>query len=484
MKIFIQGHQIRIPLQEIVHAMTGEAIQFTKYPGEADVISVHEPLPEGSNITTTIRIGVKTYSHSLLHHPLRGRNHKQSMLDGVKICYYLLARKVYGKELPWGCITGIRPAKIAADYLYEGGKDDFKRDYLLSEEKADLAVRVARSQMQLEQQIDRGAVGIYMGIPFCPTRCLYCSFVSLPMDKQKRNIQPYVDALCQEIEFTGKGLRAQGRSLGPVYMGGGTPTSLTAEQLEQILSAAETYLFDKPPAEFTVEAGRPDTITEEKLITLMRHGVTRISINPQTLNDSVLASIGRKHTAQEFLDAFSLARACGFRHINTDLIAGLPGENRDMFLNSLQQLIGLAPEAITVHTMCVKRAADLKRTAAPESYSPSSMVWRAETLLQKNGYHPYYMYRQKDTLDNLENTGYAKTGYESVYNVFMMEDLGSVLGLGAGSVSKLFCLKTGQIERVFNLKDAHEYIRNFEEILRRKGEALTLLQKFEEDNQK
>jgi oxygen-independent coproporphyrinogen-3 oxidase len=296
------------------------------------------------------------------------------------------------------------------------------------------------------------------------------------MDKQKKAVDPYISMLCAQIKEIAGIISKTDKKINTVYIGGGTPTSISASQLDTLLNYVSKHLISDNVKEFTVEAGRPDTITEEKLKVLKNHNVSRISINPQTLNDNVLENIGRKHTTQQFVDAFNLARKIGFDNINSDIIAGLPGESAEMFETSLKQLINMNPEGITIHTLCVKRAAELKQKLdSVELGCASELVDLSYSLLKDAEYIPYYMYRQKDTLDNLENTGYSKKGKECLYNVFMMEDMGSVIGIGGGSVSKIIDRKTDRIDRVFNLKHPHEYIKNPDATKERNQKLLELL---------
>lgn len=464
MNIYIKGHKHTTPMLEIVHAMTGEKTSLTENIFDADVISIAD---ENTVTTTIVKDGIKhTKSMELLKSNFR--NEMQSNMDNVKKCYYLLASQLYKKTLPWGHMTGIRPAKIALSYADE---KDYMNDFCLSEEKASLAFEVAKNSVNIENNINKDDISIYIGIPFCPTRCLYCSFVSLPMDKQKKYVEPYVEALCKEIEYTGRILK--GKNINTVYIGGGTPTSLSAEQLDKILSAVNKNFYIKD--EFTVEAGRPDTITIQKLSVLKSAGVTRISINPQTMNDKILENIGRKHTEKMFLESYEEAVKVGFDNINTDVIAGLPEETSDMFLSSLEKITALKPASVTIHAMCIKRSSQLKtKINTLKTYSPEIMVNEGYKLLKEHGLRPYYMYRQKDTLSNLENTGYSKPGFECIYNIFMMEDIGTVVGIGAGSVSKI--VSGNRIERVFNLKDAYEYVKSFEKIIQRKDETANLIE--------
>lgn len=464
MNIYTEGHTAVNALAEIIRAMTGERAVPTDNESTACVISRCVRENGRIVISTTIKNENGAFTQSEAFEPKPYRDEKQNITDCVKKGYYNLAARVYAKTLPWGCSTSIRPVKTAASCknirkMYE--------DFRISEKKAKLALDIVKVQQNIK--FNENNVSVYIGIPFCPTRCLYCSFVSMPMNKQQKLVSPYIELLCREIETAGEIIRSCGRKINTVYIGGGTPTSVDEKLLNMLLNCVSRTFLSSETEEFTVEAGRPDTVTEEKLKIMKNCGVNRISINPQTLNDEILMNIGRRHTAAQFTEAFELARRCGFDNINTDVIAGLVGETEEMFKNSLGRLLELSPEGVTVHTMCVKRAADLKKlTGGFKSEPPENMVDYANISLRENGYIPYYLYRQKDTLGNLENTGFSKPGHECLYNIFMMEDIGSVIGIGAGAVSKIKNNVTNNIQRVFNLKNAHEYIRDFDEIIKRK----------------
>ena len=289
------------------------------------------------------------------------------------------------------------------------------------------------------------------------------------MNKQKHLIEPYVSCLIKEMEFTAKLIKESGKKVDAIYIGGGTPTALGENLFEQMVSAAGENFSSADLKEFTVEAGRADTITQAKLKAAIAAGMTRVCINPQTMNNDVLKAIGRSHTAEDFERAYYMARSLGIKHINTDLIAGLPGEKTDMFERSLNRLIKLNPDGVTVHTMCIKRAAELKY-AEYETFDAEKMVDYAFDKLTEAEYMPYYLYRQKDTLGALENTGYAKQGKESYYNIFMMEDMGTVVGIGAGSTTKLKTDGANKFRRVYNFKNPAEYISGFDKLMKRKAD--------------
>lgn len=377
----------------------------------------------------------------------------------------------------WGILNGIRPAKIATKLLKDGLDgaqvvDYFMNKYGASRKKATLALQVAKCEMPIRDAMYKNGISLYIGIPFCPTRCLYCSFVTCGTRQAARLIPDYVTALKREIEYVGKMVAESGKVVETVYIGGGTPTTLTSEQLDDMMSAVYASFDLSRCREFTVEAGRPDTITEEKLKTLKKHKTDRISINPQSMNSETMKVIGRAHTPDQIRDAVKLARNCGFDCINMDIIAGLPGEDVDMFKYTLNEVTALSPENITVHTMSIKRSSrlheylsDYKLTSAEEV---EKMIDYARNFMSMNSYHPYYLYRQKNQLGNLENTGYSKEGFDNLYNIYIMEEIQTILALGCGGVTKTVDPITDRIERVFNVKEPQDYLQRLDEMLERK----------------
>ena len=473
----LEGHTAETAMREVVHIALGADITLcSRLPEENYVLSRAEKGEGIITVKTQINFDKKKGENEYVHscHPSKTEN--QNMTNAVKTGFYRLFCSMWNSTLPWGSQTGIRPALLASGNLETMGEEEcikkLMEDYSISREKAELATEVSIKEKEVLQKSPRRGVSIYIGIPFCPTRCLYCSFVSLPLTKQKNTVEPYINCLAMEVEYAGRLLRSHEIKVDSIYIGGGTPTSVSAENLEKLLLAVKKAFHTDSLYEYTVEAGRADTITREKLevIKKLTPQTVRISINPQTLNNSVLETIGRKHTAEEFKQAFYMAREVGFTNINCDLIAGLPGETHPMFISSLRELCALDPENITVHTMCVKRAAGLKNSGAvsapPEEVR--RMVSEGSAILRGKGYLPYYMYRQKDTLGGLENTGFSKKGKEGLYNILMMEDMSTVIGLGAGAVSKVIDFSTNRIDRVYNFKDPWEYVKNFDRILNRK----------------
>ncbi len=394
-----------------------------------------------------------------------------------KQSFHAIAMELIGGFLPWGVLTGIRPGKIARE-LMEGGmnaadaKARFLDFYLTTDKKAELAIEVAKNEMRTLKNIDKDAVSLYVGIPFCPTRCLYCSFTSQSIKFTSKFVEPYLEALYKEIEYTAAKMKDTPYHIETVYIGGGTPTSLTDVQLDGLIKKLYDEFDLSRIKEFSVEAGRPDTITIEKLKVLKDNNITRISINPQTINDKTLQIIGRNHTAQQFIDSYYMAMDCGLTNINTDLIAGLPGESVDDFLKTLDCIEDLNPRNVTVHTMSIKRssflAQDYDAYSVTSATSVNTMLDAAYVRMKSLGKIPYYMYRQKNMLGNLENVGYCDPGFENLYNIYIMEEVQSIIALGTGASSKIV---TGdQISRVFNVKDVYEYITRHDEMLKRKDE--------------
>jgi len=380
--------------------------------------------------------------------------------------------KVTGHTPPWGMLTGVRPAKLALELFEKGHSAEeavkfFTDYYRTTPDKAALAVATAETSARIVTDSRRAECSLYVAIPFCPTRCSYCSFVSYTSPKLLSLIPEYLEVLKADVRHTLALIDKLGIRLSSIYIGGGTPTVLNEEQLEGLLETLSTAAADVD--EFTLEAGRPDTITEGKLLSAKKHGVTRVSVNTQTLNEEVLRNIGRSHSTDDFFRAYEMAEKTAFRDINVDLIAGLPGDTAESFRNSVDRVASLDPTNITVHTFSVKRSAEMKTegmdvfdrdgNVAAESVSYSGKV------LPEKGYIPYYMYRQKNTVGNLENVGYSKRGHEGLYNIFMMDEIHSVFACGASSVTKLVGAKDSEIiiNRLFEPKYPYEYLRADEE---------------------
>lgn len=427
----------------------------------------------GDNISVSVRVGDFFREESA---PLTG-DADADELATVQALYRIL-RDFSGIDQPWGLLTGVRPIKLLRRLTGEIGAqaagERFTQAYYVSEEKRDLGLMTEKNEQRILSLSRPESFSLYVGIPFCPSRCSYCSFVMASVERAKKLIEPYVELLCREIRATAEMANALGLRLETVYFGGGTPTTLSAEQLSRVLGTVNECFDRSTCREFTVEAGRPDTITREKLISLKENNVDRISINPQTVSDEVLQAIGRKHTADEFFRAYALARECGFDNINTDLIAGLPGDTAEGFMRSLDAMTELSAECVTVHTLCMKRASALtsdgKTLDREEALSAAAMLAYAKQALTQRGYLPYYLYRQTRMVGNLENVGWAKPGFESLYNVYVMDETHTILACGSGGVTKLKNPYNEHLERIFNFKYPYEYIGRFDELLKRKSQ--------------
>lgn len=404
-----------------------------------------------------------------------------------KLCellYNLLCEKT-GVTPPWGMITGVRPVKLYRALKNSGGEkyaDSYYKDKLfVSEKKLELAKLTESIENKILKISDEKSCSLYIAIPFCPTRCKYCSFVQASIERCKHLVEPYVKLLCREIKETAIIVNKLGLRLETVYMGGGTPTTLSAEQLNVVLKTVYDCFDTSFLKEFTVEAGRPDTIDEQKLYSIKENKVDRISINPQTLNDEVLKVIGRKHTSFQTISAYELARKIGFKCINMDLIAGLPSDTFESFKDSLDRVCVLNPECITVHTLSIKRSAALTTDGTQIDKSDSlrtlNMLNYAENKLKSSDYLPYYLYRQSRMVGNLENTGWSKKGFESLYNIFVMDETHTIFGCGAGAVTKLKDPYSNYLKRIFNFKYPYEYIDRYDEQLERKNDIYSFYQK-------
>ena len=398
----------------------------------------------------------------------------------LKLAFYKAGAALLGMHPPWGALTGVRPVKLPTRALLAGktpeqAEAELKKEYFVSPQRARLAVDCAKASVEVQRSLTPGQVSLYIGIPFCPSRCVYCSFVSADVGKTLHLVEPYLEGLLREVEETGRVLWEAGLTVRSFYMGGGTPTVLSAEQLDRLLARCEACLPLEGCTEYTVEAGRPDTITREKLQALREHRIDRISINPQTMAPHVLEAIGRLHTADQLRQAWKLAEEAGFPCINMDLIAGLPKDTLGGFQHSLQEVLAMDPENITVHTLALKKGSRLMEGenggALPSGDEAAAMLDWSRNTLASRGYVPYYLYRQKYMSGSLENVGWAKPGAESLYNIVMMEELHTVVSLGAGGVSKL--IGGGKILRLANPKFPHDYLAGLDKVLAQKQEIGT-----------
>lgn len=423
-----------------------------------------------NNILT---VNAKVYSKYVTESYVTGDG--EDMANAMSLLLYRVLSSITGFKPSWGILYGVRPARLMHATVekigVEKAREKFLHDYV-SPQKVDLALDVMERENRIIALSSVNSYSLYVSIPFCPSRCSYCSFVSHSIENAKDLIDPYVDLLCKELVENSRIARSLGLRLETIYFGGGTPTTLSAEQLDRILSTIEDNFDLSTLREYTVEAGRPDTITRAKLDTLMSHSVGRISINPQTFNDDVLKVIGRRHTAQQTIDSFNLAREVGFDNINMDFIAGLNTDTLDSFRNSIDTAIKLGADSITVHNLALKTGAYLVTENEFFDLSgrntASDMVDYSARMLRENDYHSYYMYRQSKSLGSLENVGWSRDGKDCLYNVYMMDETHTVLSAGAGAVTKLKDQATGHIDRIYNYKYPYEYLRNFDEVINRK----------------
>lgn len=400
----------------------------------------------------------------------------EDMAVAMSVLLYSVLSELMGYEPPWGILFGVRPAKLMHRLCGEMGREEaknyFLNSFLAKKDKTELTLEVMKHENEVIALSGKNSFSLYVSIPFCPTRCSYCSFVSHSIERTQKLMTPYVDLLCTELEQIGEIAKSLGLRLETIYFGGGTPTTLSADLLTKIFSTIEKHFDMSTLREYTVEAGRPDTVTEDKLLALKAAGVTRISINPQSFNDEVLESIGRRHTSQQTIDAYNLARSLGFDNINMDFIAGLPKDSLDSFKSSIDKGISLGAESITVHTLALKSAAYMVTRDMTfdltDRLTTADMVRYSNAVLSDSGYYPYYMYRQSKSLGNLENVGWCKPNCDCLYNVYMMDETHSVFSAGAGGVTRLKNQENGHIERIYNYKYPYEYIDSFDEIVKRK----------------
>lgn len=490
MKILIKNHPFHYEVENLTRVFfPNEKLEIIKdgFDTVRRPYIVTQREQEGGAAALTAQIHFDGYDRvSEAQVPLDAPDFDDNCERALAIVLFRLLTEYTGLTPPWGILTGVRPIKLfrslCEQYGREGARVYFEDMLLVSKEKTNLAAVTEANERKILSLSQNDSFSLYLSVPFCPSRCSYCSFVSQSVEKAQKLMAPYTDLLCKEIAYTGKLAEKLGLRLETVYMGGGTPTTLSARQLTQVLGAVREHFDLSHCREFTVEAGRPDTITEEKLDAIRQGGCDRISINPQTLSDETLARIGRKHTAQQTIDAFGMARRAGFTHINTDLIAGLPQEPFESFQNTLQKILALSPESITVHTLAMKKSSrltgegmEIYREDARRAFEMHRLC--AE-LLPENGYFPYYLYRQSKMVGNLENVGWSVKKHEGLYNVYVMDETHTILGCGAGAVTKLKQPGGTYLERIFNFKYPYEYIDRFDEMLRRKERAETFYDEY------
>ena len=481
MKLELRGHDERYVVeQSLMNLFPGEKPVYEPIvPGDDSwaVITVQEE-PAHCRVTVELSHQGNTAPYSL-DVPLSGTAFQQEgqRRHAIGRCFFLAARAVTGDTPPWGMLTGVRPDKPATWALAEGRAPEdvramLEQAYFVTPDRAALAVETGAAALAVSRDLAPRDIAVYVGIPFCPTRCAYCSFVSQSVEKSFALVEPYVDALVAEIRAGGEMVRRAGLRVRSFYMGGGTPTTLTAGQMDRVLSAWEASFDRDGCREVTVEAGRPDTITADKLAVLQSHGVTRISVNPQTMEDHVLRAIGRRHTAAAIDEAMELVGRYHFPHVNMDLIAGLPADSPEGFCRSLDRCLDYGTDNVTVHTLALKKGSRilLEGLPVPGPEDVAAMLDYAAPTLRGRGYAPYYLYRQKYMSGSFENIGWSHPGAQCLYNIEIMSELCSILSFGAGGSTKMVVPGTNRIQRAFNPKYPKEYIERPEKCLANQAE--------------
>ena len=472
MKLTLIGHEDRYAVEQLQMALfpegtDGEAVS-SLHRGETWLTATAKITKDGKTVTASRRL--KAAAEDVR---LRRRILQQS--------YYAAAVQLLPSLPAWGALAGVRPTKISTKHILTGGTpksaDKLLKDvYYVTPERRKLAVDCSVSTVKAANLLEDTDVSLYVGIPFCPTRCSYCSFVSRTIGKRTELMEPYLQALYREIEITGRLLKESGRRVRSIYIGGGTPTTLTSEQMARLLDTVRESFDLSRCLEFTVEGGRPDTLNAEKLRTIFEHGADRMSINPQTMEDHVLRACGRPHKATDVIRAYGEAVDAGFKAINMDLIAGLPEDTVEGFCRSLDAVAALNPANITVHTLALKKGADLfeKRVSLPSAEEVTEMVDYANSKLRELGYKPYYLYRQKYMSGSFENVGWSRNGLDCLYNIYMMEEVHTIISLGGGGMNKVN-LPGGKIERFHNPKFPEQYIEMIDSVLQQKDELFSLM---------
>ena len=484
MKLYLKGHTERYPVEQLQMQLFGDRpTQFVETPfsGEDGAVSSLHDGKIYRTATAKITLDGKTAT-AARRIPLTKADVRLTRRI-LQQSYYLAAVQLLPEAPPWGALSGVRPTKLATKVLLEGGReqdaDRMLRDvYFVTPKRRRLCLDASRHTLEAARLLAPDDLSLYIGIPFCPTRCAYCSFVSESVERFGEFLPPFLDCLIREIEYTGALLKRSGWHIRSLYIGGGTPTTLSTPQMTRLLDAIGTHFDLSRSLEFTVEGGRPDTLDLAKLRAIRAGGATRISINPQTMSDSVLRAIGRRHTAAETVEAFRMAREAGFDDINMDLIAGLPGDTPASFSETVRQVLALEPSNVTVHTLALKKGADLfqRRVTLPTREDVAQMLAASGRQLRAAAFEPYYLYRQKYMSGSFENVGWCRAGYTGYYNIYMMEELHSILSLGGGGMNKIN-LPAGALERFHNPKYPQDYIQRIDTVLRQKDEIFALLEK-------
>ena len=471
MKLLLKGHDERYVVEQgMLNLFPGERPVYGPIEGEDSSWAVVELEEAGDTcrVNTKLCVEGKRGEHTLTAELSGDDYHREGQRRrAIGKCFFFAARAVTGITPPWGMLTGVRPVKLPTRAMLSGkspeeARRQLEEEYLVSPRRAALALDCAVQSLRASESLGRDEVSLYVGIPFCPTRCAYCSFISADVTRSLQLLEPFLACLLREIAATGEALRRSGRFVRTIYIGGGTPTTLSASQLSALMGALEEHLDLSHLTEYTVEAGRPDTITAEKMAALKAGGAGRVSVNPQAMEDHVLRAIGRSHTAADIERAMDTVRAAGLEIVNMDLIAGLPGDSASGFRSSLDRVMAMGPENITVHTLALKKGSRLMTETAEHSGEGAveEMLSYSDEALRRAGYAPYYLYRQKYMSGSFENVGWARPGTENLYNIAMMEELHTVVALGGGGVTKL--VDSGRIRRIANAKYPYEYINTID----------------------
>ena len=476
MKLTLLGHDDRYAVEQLQMALFPEGTV-----GEA-VSALHRG---GTWLTASTKITINGETRTASRRIRADRETVRLRRQALQQSYYLAAIQHLPALPAWGALAGVRPTKITTRHLLEGGTAKsadklMKNVYYVTPERRKLAIDCSESTVGAVNLLQPEDISLYVGIPFCPTRCTYCSFVSRTIGRKYELMEPYLEALLKEISVTGKLLAQSGKTVRTVYIGGGTPTSLSSPQMAKLLDAIRESFDLSRCIEFTVEGGRPDTLDKEKLRTIFEHGADRMSINPQTMEDPVLKACGRPHKAADVIRAYGEAVDAGFKAINMDLIAGLPKDSYEGFCRSLDTVAALKPANITVHTLALKKGADLfeRRENLPSAEEVTQMVDYANKTLSALGYKPYYLYRQKYMSGSFENVGWSRDGLDCLYNIYMMEEIHTILSLGGGGMNKVN-LPNGKLQRFHNPKFPEQYIEMIDDVLKQKEELFALMQSAE-----
>ncbi|WP_099187785.1 coproporphyrinogen dehydrogenase HemZ [Tepidibacter mesophilus] len=487
LNVFLKNHDYKYEVSELLKLFTSQ-FEFIEDEDTKDNILVNEVYVKNDLIIS------KTYFYQ--NNKLALHYEEEAVIDIldyddkimrkeskiiIKRSIFKVLSKIYKSFVPWGILTGIRPTKIIHELMDEKKskndiEDILKKKYQMDESKVDLAYNIACVERQFVYPIDENKVALYISVPFCPTRCVYCSFPSNTLKQWGHLKKEYLHCLIKEIKGVSKLVKKTNKEIETVYIGGGTPTTLESDELSLLIDALYENFDLSKMKEFTVEAGRVDTITIEKLKVLKEKYVSRISINPQTMNDETLKEIGRAHNVEDIKKCFYMAREIGFDNINMDIILGLPKETPEMVEKTLKEISKLDPESLTVHTMAIKRASKLNENIDDYEFSHYmdmvKMIDMSMEYAYKMNLIPYYMYRQKHMLGNLENIGYAKKGFECIYNIQIMEEKQTIYALGAGANSKVVYIDENRIERVANVKNIEHYINRVDEMIKKKEEEV------------